>query len=333
MNDAHSTLIEAGKRRLYDLQLPSIRSRQQAHAWFNATPQPSKPTQPPNVPKPQPSPSARHRPADGKSEDQRVPELHKILQGFLQQQKSLQMERSEVQRSLDKAAAALQRLKEEDAKDTDPNGWFNYFFGKSQSLEEKEARIRRMNERSTGRIVQESALRREKFKIETLDSQINDLKERIEKTQAEKAREERVKQQKEETDRWAEVLRQQQERQADLRRREAEARRAQEERLRKARETAQEEIRAKQVREEQQKAEKERLRKISERTAGKARAKGASQHSTNNRSPPCLHRRWWDKVDGMHFCEHCMERTRRFAFKCPTCSMVACAQCRSILKS
>lgn len=263
------------------------------------------------------------------------------------------MERSEVQRSLDKAAAALQRLKEEDAKDTDPNGWFNYFFGKSQSLEEKEARIRRMNERSTGRIVQESALRREKFKIETLDSQINDLKERIEKTQAEKAREERVKQQKEETDRWAEVLRQQQERQADLRRREAEARRAQEERLRKARETAQEEIRARlareaqrkaretaheeirarQVREEQQKAEKERLRKISERTAGKARAKGASQHSTNNRSPPCLHWRWWDKVDGMHFCEHCMERTRRFAFKCPTCSMVACAQCRSILKS
>lgn len=58
---------------------------------------------------------------------------------------------------------------------------------------------------------------------------------------------------------------------------------------------------------------------------------GVSSWSPSDESP-CLHGKWWTQVQGQYFCERCDERVNRFAFQCPGCSMVACANCRNALK-
>ncbi|KAL6887406.1 hypothetical protein HDV57DRAFT_488740 [Trichoderma longibrachiatum] len=57
-----------------------------------------------------------------------------------------------------------------------------------------------------------------------------------------------------------------------------------------------------------------------------------STKAPEGRKSSCLHRSWWEKEDGRHECERCLDTTRRFAFRCPSCRMVACAGCRDILK-
>ncbi|KAM0463922.1 hypothetical protein ACHAO4_000647 [Trichoderma viride] len=47
----------------------------------------------------------------------------------------------------------------------------------------------------------------------------------------------------------------------------------------------------------------------------------------------CLHKSWWDREEGKHVCERCSMTTFRFAFQCPNCRAVACAQCRDVMKS
>ncbi|KAL7783564.1 hypothetical protein V8C37DRAFT_397080 [Trichoderma ceciliae] len=47
---------------------------------------------------------------------------------------------------------------------------------------------------------------------------------------------------------------------------------------------------------------------------------------------PCLHKEWWTKEAGSHKCEQCSVTTSRFAFRCPSCCIVACASCRIVMK-
>lgn len=47
----------------------------------------------------------------------------------------------------------------------------------------------------------------------------------------------------------------------------------------------------------------------------------------------CQHDRWWPKVMGQFVCERCSVWTLRFAFRCPSCSIVACANCRNAMKN
>lgn len=313
-------------------------------------------------------------------EEQRKTERCKTYQNLLQQQKSLLAEIWETKRRIGKAEAALKRLKEEEDKDkgTDPSGLFSfqYLFGYTQSLKEKEARERRRNERSTGRIVQEAVLHRETPKLATLVSKKSAVDEKIEMIQREESQEEAA--------RWAEEKRRkEEEKQADLERKQAEARRVEEEWLRRARARAEElrakeametqkreekerlrrarakaeeeELRAKEAMEKQQRAEKERLRKIRERRAQwtspenwgsqyeadlpswipaedtrRWRTAGGGARAASDST--CLHRGWWTQVDGAQSCHRCRQTTRHFAFRCPSCSMVACSRCRNILK-
>lgn len=51
------------------------------------------------------------------------------------------------------------------------------------------------------------------------------------------------------------------------------------------------------------------------------------------RKAPCLHGGWWPKIMGQFVCERCSSRTHRFAFRCPSCSVVACANCRNAMKN
>lgn len=50
------------------------------------------------------------------------------------------------------------------------------------------------------------------------------------------------------------------------------------------------------------------------------------------RKAPCLHGGWWPKIMGQFVCERCSSRTYRYAFRCPSCSVVACANCRNAMK-
>ncbi|KAL6876799.1 DnaJ domain-containing protein [Trichoderma novae-zelandiae] len=59
---------------------------------------------------------------------------------------------------------------------------------------------------------------------------------------------------------------------------------------------------------------------------------GQSARAPEGRTSSCLHRSWWAKEEGRHDCERCFDTTRRFAFRCPNCRMVACAPCRDSLK-
>lgn len=233
----------------------------------------------------------------------------------------------------------MKRLKEEEDrdKDTDAGGWFSprYLFGFNPSLEEREARKRRMNERSTGRIVQENVLHREGSKLAILVSRKDDINEKIKVIQEKKAREEAAR-------RDEATRRQQREKHADFERRQAEVRRAEEERVKRARERAQEEaqVRAKEAMERQKRAEQERPWEVHGRRSQRpSTATWKSQYEANLgggvRAAPkssCLHRGWWPQVDGAHLCHRCKEMTRHFAFRCPSCSKVACSGCRDILK-
>lgn len=46
-----------------------------------------------------------------------------------------------------------------------------------------------------------------------------------------------------------------------------------------------------------------------------------------------LHAQWWPRITGQFTCERCRHRIRRFAFRCPCCSTVACAKCRDVLRN
>lgn len=46
----------------------------------------------------------------------------------------------------------------------------------------------------------------------------------------------------------------------------------------------------------------------------------------------CQHKSFWAKLEGSRICSHCQMFQRRFAFKCPDCSKVACASCRQVLR-
>ncbi|KAL7806367.1 hypothetical protein V8C44DRAFT_200615 [Trichoderma aethiopicum] len=75
----------------------------------------------------------------------------------------------------------------------------------------------------------------------------------------------------------------------------------------------------------------ERTRAWKDSRAGNSTGRQSTK-APEGRKSTCLHRSWWEKEDGRHECERCLDTTRRFAFRCPSCRMVACAGCRDILK-
>jgi hypothetical protein len=63
-------------------------------------------------------------------------------------------------------------------------------------------------------------------------------------------------------------------------------------------------------------------------------AKSAFQStaSTSTKSTPCKHDKFWPKIEGSQSCDSCHQYQKRFAFRCPSCTMIACANCRQILR-
>jgi len=54
--------------------------------------------------------------------------------------------------------------------------------------------------------------------------------------------------------------------------------------------------------------------------------------ATSTKKSPCQHQRFWPKIEGGHKCENCGQYRHKFAFRCPDCAMMACADCRQLLR-
>ncbi|KAM0246279.1 hypothetical protein ACHAQJ_010282 [Trichoderma viride] len=106
---------------------------------------------------------------------------------------------------------------------------------------------------------------------------------------------------------------------------------AEEERLQKAREEKWDKGPKTKCPERQTKANQERMQN-GKRSKAESRKHGQSARTATGRASSCLHKSWWDKEEGKHECERCLVTTSRFTFRCPSCRMVACADCRNTLK-
>jgi hypothetical protein len=58
----------------------------------------------------------------------------------------------------------------------------------------------------------------------------------------------------------------------------------------------------------------------------------ARRPSISTKKTPCQHQRFWPKIEGGRNCGNCGQYRYKFAFRCPDCAMVACADCRQLLR-
>ena len=75
--------------------------------------------------------------------------------------------------------------------------------------------------------------------------------------------------------------------------------------------------------------ERVKIMRAAEEAARKAKKTDWSKPANKS---TCRHDRFWPKVEGSQLCSNCHAVQRRFAFQCPGCRMVACANCRQTLR-
>ncbi|PTB73800.1 DnaJ-domain-containing protein [Trichoderma longibrachiatum ATCC 18648] len=326
---AYSTLFDPERRRIYDLQYESIKRNSATDTNKNPPPPQANSSEPDQLYKTQ------------------MAKLEAAIQQLRNREDELARQLAKARADRDTSWRALERLQavaDMDAKEeANRNSWYGYFFSSRQSEEEKQVRQRRMVENRVARTVREAELKRLTSRVATAQSLVEDIQRRV--------------QEKEEL---AERLRKAQEAERVWREQEAERRKAQEaerrraqeaERLRRAQEARKyeedwddilrgfrEDIRKKTSYTEearqgtsQTKARGQRSQRGQGSNAGNSTGRQSTK-APEGRKSSCLHRSWWEKEDGRHECERCLDTTRRFAFRCPSCRMVACAGCRDILK-
>lgn len=270
--------------------------------------------------------------------------------------------------TLSKLQAEIDREKEEDKNKN--KDWLTYLFGERIPPEITEAKERRATERRMGQMVREAelernidSLRKAEAQLESLDAAMAKVQEetthimqqakrhqkaarmaeeaRQREQEKERARKEEERVKKEEEKRLKELREY-----VERRRKEEEERRAREEKLRRA--EAEKQLAAQLAellrREKERKAQEERLRNLySERAktgGGRAQSGHEGRGQDNRPSGPgaaadatsCRHKRWWTYETGSHICGRCQYETSHFAFRCPKCRMLSCADCLDILK-
>lgn len=240
------------------------------------------------------------------------------------------------------------------------NGWWTYmasFVATSaqETQEQKLERERREVDRRAAQTIKERMFERQDSKVKSSEASLQSIKDEIAKIEMsiwmKKCEEEQVRM------RQAQMEEQEKIRQAQMRAAQAaqEVRRANEERIRRE---YQESIRAAEAartrrQEEMKREEQERIRKESELKRASQAREGASakkreeqaelrakraQGSSNNSSPftatssACNHRAFWAQIEGAQRCSRCTITTTKFAFECPGCRKVACADCRRIIR-
>ncbi|KAL7936007.1 hypothetical protein V8C35DRAFT_246905 [Trichoderma chlorosporum] len=355
---AYSTLFDPERRRIYDIQYASIKSQHRTNTNYDK-----------NGPSPQeskkgPEASQRYKP--------QLEKVEAALDNLRRAKGEAEKELFNAHRECNNSQAALDKLQSDADRDAQEEmhrkSWFGYFFSARQSEEDKQARQRRMVDNRAARTVREAELKRHRARVAAAQSSVDTLNGRIQDRMLEKRRIQleaarMAEAERQAAARTAEAQRQEAARQANIRRQQE----MQEERRAKAREDA-ERIRkqqeAERIRKEQEaermrrEQEAERMRKEQEaermRRAQEAREaqeewlrklreetwKKDSQKATNansgrasrGKTSSCQHKSWWGREEGRHLCERCLTTTSRFAFRCPSCRIVACADCRNMLK-
>ena len=262
----------------------------------------------------------------------------------------------ELSRVVRKLTADLKRFQDQDdedmRKERERNGWFAYLtrplYGKNDETDEqKQERETKRLHRLASRSIKGSELREKEAKLQNLQMELQDLNSNIaaEKKKAEderkrledEARASRLRMEQEERDRWLQEIR---ERMAKAQKEASEraAREAREaEAARKAQES-QERVRMAAAAAERRRREEEQAQALREAVREAEEAARRNRETWNNiRSKPpkksiCRHDRFWPKIEGSQPCSKCHETQRRFAFQCPGCRMIACANCRQSLR-
>ena len=251
-------------------------------------------------------------------------------------------------------AAELKRLEDQDndelRKERERNSWWTYvtspIYGQvKETKEEKQTRETERLHRLASKSIkksqmeqQEATLQRSRDALDEVSSKIADInrmeqqmkEEAKRRTEEEKRRAEEAKRQVEEQSRkkWVDeqvrLYRERAERAA------REAREAQEARQ------AEQRVREKAAEEKRKAESEERARARARATGDAARRARQAQYDTKNPSASpyntCQHRKFWPKLEGSHLCQNCHTIQRRFAFECPGCGIVTCADCRQDLR-
>lgn len=260
--------------------------------------------------------------------------------------------------------ADLKRLQVQDEEDLrkeqERNGWWAFLaspvFGKrNETGEQKRARETNRLHRLASKSIKESELHEKEVKIQQLQAALQRVKSTI-----------AAETKKLEDEAWAQArasaLRMEQEAREralrETRERMAKARKDQAEReAREAREAqAAREEAVREAREAEERSQKAAAAEMRRRREAEERAQALRQETPrrvkktrNDRSEPappvygfsaafgsrentCRHAGFWPEVKGRQLCSSCRTFQRRFAFQCPRCRILACANCRQTLK-
>ena len=273
----------------------------------------------------------------------------------------------ELNRSIRKLSADLNRLRDQDdqdlRKDTAKNSWWTYLtapvYGKANETEEQvqQRRTEAVHRRAV-KSVKEHDLGQKEAKLRSLESELRDLDRRI-AAEREKFNDEQLKRaakRQEQLRKEQEVRRREEEQrrraewakweatQATRRREEAAARAAKEareaEEAAKAKErerAARESLQAREAMKAQERAQASREAEAARQKATYWRANTSPKYSrppasTSLNKDTCRHNAFWPKLQGIHLCSNCNVWQNRFALQCPGCKLIACANCRKILK-
>ncbi|KAH7324331.1 hypothetical protein B0I35DRAFT_423930 [Stachybotrys elegans] len=370
LNSAYSTLSDPLQRRLYDSQYQPSRTANASgygtQGTWNEAPNPGTSNNKNSNYYSESDAMRKHR--QRQEELSRLLQtLGQQRTSFEKDILSAQAKLRERKTALEKLKAEAEKDKADEAA---RRGWFGFLW--RLTPEQQEERNRNATARRTGMLVIEaqiqqytSALKEKKELLQRAQEGISDAlrqKARVDQEYNSSSQAEQRRQQAEEQRKFAEA---QQERlrkeraaqEAEARRRNEEAARAAEAyRARQAaeaqkREEAAEELARKfqQAYEATQAAAKRsreareaaQARSETQRSSGQSRQEGRGAKKFQRRRTPgdgarqtasCRHRAWWEQISGPNSCQRCQRRTPRFAFRCPGCQVVACADCRVALK-
>lgn len=277
----------------------------------------------------------------------------------------------ELKRVIRKLAADLKRLQEEEdealRKERERNGWWAYFTSAiskqaEETAEEKRQRAIDRLQRLHTKSIKENELIRQEAESHSLKDRLQDVNSKIaaakqkgeDAARAEEAiRQERLRnereakrraeaQEREKQAAWEAVLaRRRKEAAAALAAKQAreaqEAYEAQEQQRRaqaakRAREIQEAYEAAKEAQEAQKREQRARAAREAAQRARNSARESATARASASKKGTCRHDAFWPKVQGAQLCDKCHIRQKHFAFQCPGCNMIACANCRQLLR-
>lgn len=249
--------------------------------------------------------------------------------------------------------ADLKGLQDQDdeglRKEEERNSWWTYMastiYSKPKETDlQKQERENKCLQRLASRSIKEAELTQRKAKLQSLQHALQNVNSEIAAVKKKEADEVRVQAAK---------------RQEHLRKEEEEAKRRryeeevgetrtrwakeQEERAAQAAKEAREaQERVRKASDERRKVEAEEHRVAEAARNAQDRRRGtfqpetpsyrAASRASASSETTCRHNKFWTKIEGSHLCSNCHSTQRHFAFQCPGCGKIACANCRQSLR-